>query len=376
MLPVMRPRRAPGAGHAGRGHSLLGDRRLSGESHDHDPALVPACGEPLSGVSRRGFLQAALGVAGTCGLLAGGAAGRQPSQPEDLLYLAPGTAKSRVASVRSRRALTSGGKLERQLVVEQLERTVSGALGVETTYDAWRKLLSPDDIIGLKFNRSGQSGLDTTRVVGEVLISSILAGGWSPRQIVCIEAPPGLEEQFDTTPAVQGFEPDETDFGSGADQLALALRQVTALINVPFLKTHNLAGMTCCLKNLSHGLVRHPARFHANSCTPYIADIVGHESVRSRVRLHLVDALRVVFEGGPVVSAEHVSEEGLMFASTDGVAADAVGLARLNAIREAHGLEAIGGGEDGLPAYLADAQRKGLGVALPRGIDLVELRAD
>jgi hypothetical protein len=329
-----------------------------------------------AGVSRRGFLRTAIGAAGACGLLAREAGAQPPAAGDPALYLAPGTQKSRVVTVQSRRVFTSTLQLERKLVAEQFEAALLGLTGADSAYEAWGGLLQPDDIIGIKFNRSGRDALGTTEVVGEVLINSILACGWSPRQIVCMEAPPGLETRFGTTPAVEGYEATPSDFGSGSDELALALRQVTALINVPFLKTHNLAGITCCLKNLSHGLIRHPARFHGGGCSPFIADIVGLESIRSRLRLHVVDALRVVFEGGPAVVAEHVAQEGLMIMSTDGVAADAVGLARVNAIRAARGLEPVAGPADDLPLYLAEAQRKGLGIALPRGIEQVELRAD
>ena len=61
--------------------------------------------------------------------------------------------------------------------------------------------------------------------------------------------------------------------GGPRDRLAGVLDQVTAIVNVPFLKTHNLAGMTCCLKNLSHALVKHPAQFHTGGCKE-VADIV------------------------------------------------------------------------------------------------------
>ena len=148
------------------------------------------------------------------------------------------------------------------------------------------------------------------------------------------------------------------------------MNQVTALISIPFLKTHNLAGMTCTLKNLSHAFVKHPARYHDGGCAPYIADICALPQIRAKLRLCLVDAIRVVYRGGPEARADRVRDAGLLLASFDPVAADAVGLSVLNELRREAQLEAVAE-TPGQLRYLADAHRKGLGVAVLTGIDLI-----
>ncbi|MFQ5494689.1 MAG: DUF362 domain-containing protein, partial [Phycisphaerae bacterium] len=208
---------------------------------------------------------------------------------------------------------------------------------------------------------------------GEVLIESLVAAGWPAKRLVCLEAPPGLAASAGTHPARRGFDLSETDFGSGRDQFASVLRQITALIDVPFLKTHNICGMTSCLKNLSHGLVKHPARYHGNGCSPYIGDIVGAAPIRSRLRLCRVDAFRVVFSPGPPARAATVSDEGVLLASTDPVAADRVGLTVLNDIRRERGLEPVGGSAVG-PAYLRAAHDRGVGIGVWTRIDRVVAR--
>src|SRR6185369_5735245 len=100
------------------------------------------------------------------------------------------------------------------------------------------------------------------------------------------------------------------DFGCGTESFVAALDRVTAMINVPFYKTHHLAGMTGCLKNLSHGLIRRPSRFHANGCDPAIGRIAASAPVRRRMRLHIVNALRIVVSGGSNVSDEHIADNG------------------------------------------------------------------
>jgi hypothetical protein len=247
------------------------------------------------------------------------------------------------------------------------------ASGKASGAEAWHVLLKPEDIIGIKFNRSGQAAFANTPAMADGLIKSLVDAGWSPRQIVCIEPPPGIEERYGTTPAVLGYDSDPTDFGSGADQLASVLRQVTSLINVPFLKTHNIAGMTACLKNLSHGLIKHPARYHDNGCHPYITDIVSLDQIRRKLRFNLVDAIRVVFDGGPEPQVDTSSVAGTILAASDPVAADALGLTTLNEKRRLKGLAPLNRlpmGEGGLP-YLARAHRIGLGIAIPRGIEVI-----
>ena len=163
-----------------------------------------------------------------------------------------------------------------------------------------------------------------------------------------------------------------TDFNSGSDQFAAVLKQISVLIDVPFLKTHNIAGLTGALKNLSHGLVKHPARYHGNKCSPYIGDIVAAEPVRTRLRLCLVDALRVVYEGGPAATTATISDEGILLASIDPVATDTIGLMVLNEVREREGLPRIArSGEE--VDYIAAAHRRGLGVGIVHGIDWVRL---
>ena len=328
------------------------------------------CQEPRQNddlISRRRFLGMAAS-AGGASLLSTRALG-EPKPRLGMPWEAP---RSRVAVVRSRNVL-AGTEIRRPLLAEMLSAALTTAVpqagGAD---DVWRSLLKPDDIIGIKLNRSGQEHLGTTSAFTGVLIESLIKAGWSPKQIVCIEAPPGLTASYGTCPPRLDYDAKPTDFGSGADQFAAVLHQITALINVPYLKTHNLAGMTCALKNLSHGLVKHPGRYHGNGCSPYIADIVASEAIRSRLRLSLVDALRVVFQGGPTPSPENVSPEGIIVASLDPVATDAVGLTLLNDVRRRQRLPRIARHPEDLP-YLSVAQQRELGMASTHVIEAIRL---
>ncbi|MCH8966190.1 MAG: DUF362 domain-containing protein [Planctomycetes bacterium] len=317
--------------------------------------------EPLS---RRGFL--GVGVCLATGSLARSAV---PGAAESELTVPAGRARSRVVRARSRYAV-KGPTVHPAMFEELLEETLTTLTETKNLGDAWRALLRPDDVVGLKFNRSAQAVLATTRSVAPILIDTIVRAGFKPQQIVCIEAPLDLKTPHKTAAPRMGYEREETAFGSGSDQLASVLKQVTAIVDVPYLKTHNIAGLTGALKNLSHGLVKHPARYHDHGCSPFIADIVALPEIRDKLRLCLVDALRVVYDKGPDATATTISDEGLLLASLDPVAVDAVGLSILNEIRDRAGLGPVAESASRLP-YLADAHRKGLGIAVPHGIDVI-----
>ena len=316
-------------------------------------------------LSRRDFLQVAASITGGCYLSSALGA----DAPPERLKLPKGVPAPRVVQVASRHACAKG-KIHKVLVREMLGQTLTSLTGTDSPSAAWHRLLEPNDVVGLKFNRSAQQALGTSEVVADALITSLLDAGWPARQLVCIEAPAEVARRHATLAPIEGYDTHPTDFGSGNDQFASVLRQVTALIDIPFLKSHNIARLTCCLKNLSHGLIKHPARFHAHECSPYVADIVAADAIRPKLRLCLVDALRIVYDGGPEAYPESVEEAGVLLASRDPVATDAVGLALLNTVRQDHKLTPVAPAPEKVP-YLAAAHRRNLGIALLQGIDLI-----
>jgi hypothetical protein len=268
--------------------------------------------------------------------------------------------------------LVAGPKVHSGLLAECLDAALAAFAETASGASAWRRLLRPGEVIGLKFNQSGSRIIATSESVGEVIVRSLLNAGVPAKRIVGIEAPAVLQSRFGIRTARPGYSEKLTDFGSGRDQFAAVLEDISALISVPFLKSHNIAGFTGSLKNLSHGLIKHPARFHGTNCSPYIADIVASAPIRTRLRLCIADGLRVVFDGGPDADLQGISDEGHLVVSTDLVAADAVGLQLVNRVRRDRHMAEIGGGSSGL-AYLDAAESNGLGNARPSAIDILNL---
>jgi hypothetical protein len=248
------------------------------------------------------------------------------------------------------------------LVGQMLRQALCLAARREDVGEAWREWVGDDDVILLKFNQSGADAIRTSEVMCRAVVSSLGRADIAPDRIMLLEAPGHLAGELGTRSLPAGWADKEHDFGSGRDRLRAALEEATAIINVPFLKTHNLAGMTGCLKNLSHGLVKHPGHYHDGGCSPYIGDIVGCEAIRSKLRLNIVDALRVMVDQGPQASEEFVDPAQLLLVGKDPVAVDMCGLFWLNRLRRDRGLAPVGGRHQQV-AYLRAAEASGVGSA-------------
>jgi hypothetical protein len=324
-------------------------------------------------LSRRAFLAGT--TAAAAGLAVGGA---QHLLAEPTSRPAPSTRPSTPVVVQARSDYVIEGRtVQKTILGEMLDWCLRTLTGTATVADAWKAFLHPDDVIALKFNESGAIGLGTTPAFAEILIQSLIHAGWKPEQIVPIEVPETIHQAFGTTRPSTDWQAEEVDFGSGRDRLAGVLKQVTAIVNVPFMKTHNIAGITASLKNLSHALVKHPARFHDNHCCPYIGDIVALPQVRDKLRMNIVNALRSVFEGGPDATDDSTWQSGMVLAGTDPVAVDTVCLERLNRERKSNRTRNFRplpyiDQDRAVVAYLDAASRKGLGCSQLHAIRVVE----
>ncbi|MEW6655079.1 MAG: DUF362 domain-containing protein, partial [Bacteroidota bacterium] len=115
----------------------------------------------------------------------------------------------------------------------------------------------------------------------------------------------------------------------------------TALINMPVLKDHGLAGITGALKN-HYGTIHNPRDFHSNNCTnPGIPEINALPQIRTKQKLIIADALIGVFNGGPRWNRDYMWNYGGILVSTDPVAVDRIMFGILNEKRKAEGMSVI-----------------------------------
>jgi uncharacterized protein (DUF362 family) len=122
-------------------------------------------------------------------------------------------------------------------------------------------------------------------------------------------------------------------------------RQINKFINLPVLKHHQSAGVTIALKNMSHGMVNNVNRSHltptGNACGIFIPSVVSLPVIREKAVLHICDAVKASYHGGPGGRPQYMWEHKTMYFSTDPVALDKTGLSVIDAKRAEVGMASI-----------------------------------
>jgi hypothetical protein len=311
--------------------------------------------------TRRDVLRLAAGAA--AGILAVPPARGQASRPATHpalercpppWWLEDAARRSRVVDVRSARVL-AGSAIDQAALAEMVTAGICDLVGKPTPTEAWQTLLGPARQLGIKFNSVGARVVGTNEALARALVTSLIDAGYQPREMSLIEVPKGVAREFGTKPVREGWA-GTVAVGDARDEVAQYLSDAEAVINVPLLKTHQIAGMSGALKNISHAVVRHPARYHADGCSPFVPQIFANKEISGKIRLNLTNALRVVIRHGPDARPQDLVDHGGLLFATDPVAADTVGQGLLAAYRRKAALP------DSLHvAYLEAAAEMGLG---------------
>jgi hypothetical protein len=293
-------------------------------------------------------------------------AGRPPHTP---WWLERYRLRSRVVDIRSGGVLTAA-TADHVALGEMLDQGIRNLTDARTAEGGWRIVLGSAERIALKFNSVGAHVINTNDTLARLLVDRLAAAGYEPAKIALVEVPGFLVSELGTREVVRGWGA-PIPVGGRQEPLAQYLYDADAIINVPLLKTHQIAGLSGCLKNLSHALIRHPAWYHDNGCSPYVGQVVGSDEVSSRLKLNVVNAVRVVANGGPDAQEEDIIGYGGLLLGFDPVAVDNVGLSILAMERQRRGL--TGGLE---VRHLASAAEMGLGRWRPADIDRIALELD
>lgn len=244
-------------------------------------------------------------------------------------------------------------KVEEPALTEMVETSIQVLTGARTSEGAWRAILGDARQIAVKFNRVGADVLNTNEPMARSLLRSLKSAGYSQDRVALIEVDAEVRGLM-RVPTPGWGEP--IAIGDARDDVANWFYEADAVINVGLLKTHQIAGMSGAMKNISHGIVRHPARMHANGCTPFVGQVISQKEVSTRLRLHVINALRVVVRNGPDARREDTVECGHLLMGFDPVAVDVIGREYLTMVRNEVGLKAA----VEVP-YLEAAMRAGVG---------------
>ena len=256
-----------------------------------------------------------------------------------------------------------------------------------TPEKAWQSLFKPDDIVGIKLNCLAGKQLSPSVELVECLIEGLKSAGVREKNIIVWERfSKELEAcRFRTNKIGDGvkcygtdelpkggYEPQPEFAGSvGSCFSRIVSRLCTAIINVPVLKDHDLAGVTLAMKNF-FGAIHNPNKYHEDNCDPYIAELNTHPYIRRKQRLIVCDGLVAQYNGGPAYKPQWAWNFNGLLIATDSVALDYVGA---NIIEEKRrevrmpSLKQVGRE----PKYIQTAASLGLGTNDPSQIDIIEI---
>jgi len=279
-------------------------------------------------VTRRDLLKAALGGIATLGEL-GTAEGQRKGR------------RSKVVLIRHPDVLDKNGRINTKVLQEMLDEAVMALVGVKDPVEAWKRLVKPTDLVGVKTNV------------------------WA-----FLPTPPEVEEAIRRRLIGAGVKPENIRINDRQAHTVLA--PCTALINVRPLRTHWWSGIGGCIKNYIM-FVTNPSSYHTDACSP-LGSIWHLPTVKGKTRLNILLALTPLFHGrGPHhYDPRYVWQYKGIFVGFDPVAVDTMGLRliqekRLQFFGKEIALETP-------PKHIVVADKKyKLGTSDPKQIEFVKL---
>ena len=263
---------------------------------------------------------------------------------------------------------------------QMLERALTEFTGAPNAVEAMKRFIHKDDIVAIKVNGiAGQKGATmavNAELIGPV-VEAVLGVGVPPDKVTVFEQYPSylmgtriLAKGHELPKGVKtGFHgnqdatmPETVVYAPVKTRFVRYVTDATAIIDMTMMKDHSICGFTGALKNMTHGQIVNPQDHHTQHANPQIALLYNHPILMSRVRLHIVDAYKIIYDGGPLdKNPERRIPHGAVYASTDPVALDTVGWDVIAEARKAHDfptLERVGRE----PAYIRTAADLGVGI--------------
>ena len=172
-----------------------------------------------------------------------------------------------------------GDTIDHAVVNRMIAQGITKLLGTADAESAWKKLFRPNDIVGLKVNCLAGHGASTRPEVAYGIVAGLKLTGIPEEHIVIwdkanrdlkrggFEINTGKQgvKCFGTDALVEGYEPEPSIAGQVGSLFSTILsRHCTAIVNVPILKDHDLAGVSIGLKNF-YGAIHNPNKYHQNN---------------------------------------------------------------------------------------------------------------
>lgn len=282
----------------------------------------------------------------------------------------------------------SGTGVNSGALLKMLDRAVQTFYDRDSPAEAWRRIARPGEVVGVKVNCLAGRGISTSVPLVEAICERLQQAGVPAKNIVIWDRlNADLERagfRLESRPErircigndVTGYEDDLAIFGSVGSLISRTLTRVCdAVISVPVLKDHGIAGVTMALKNL-FGAIHNPNKYHLNVGNPYVADVNMLPPIRRKVRLHICDAITAQYEGGPSFMPQWSWPFNGLLVASDPVALDYTGWQIIEKKRSENRLQPLKDLKRE-PVYIATAADSlhRLGTSDPGRIQRVEVSA-
>lgn len=273
-------------------------------------------------MTRRGFVRnVAAGAAGALALT-----GAASAAPDD-------TKKSRVVIVRHSGA-TDKDDVKAGPVEQMIDRAMLELTGAANVRAAWEHYFKPHERIGIKVNARGGPTIAVAPCVLKVCVDRLTAIGIPAQNIIFYDMyADDLKNSGMSKEGFHGAQVMTSDVGWSPELeqgvwkgslTTIVTEKVDAIINLPILKDHVLAGVTLALKN-HYGTINNPSKYHADNCDPAVADINATPAIRDKHRLVICDGTRSLPDGGPHLKPGFLLYTNMILAASDPVAHDTIG---------------------------------------------------
>jgi uncharacterized protein (DUF362 family) len=228
-----------------------------------------------------------------------------------------------------------------------LERVMAELTGKSDLGEAFARFVHKDDKVAIKPNgiagKNGATMASNKELVVEI-VKGVMAAGVPASNIVIFEQYPSFMAGTRIANKVNVLDPafppgitamvhenkdatmSEIKVAGVGTKFVRPFTEATAVINVSLIKDHSICGYTGCLKNITHGATINPHAFHEHNASPQIAELYAQDVVKSRMRLHIVDGYKLIYDEGPLDTNKkrRVPHEAV-YATTDPVAMDLLG---------------------------------------------------
>ena len=249
-------------------------------------------------------------------------------------------------------------------VQSMVERGICGLTGKSSAKDAWRSIVSTQDVVGIKVYSSPGPNSGTRPAVVEAIVTGLLASGMTPSQIVVWDrqtvdlrlagffeladrygirvvgsAQAGYSDKdFYESSLLGNLVWGDSEFGQKSEGVGrksyvskLLARELTRIITVSPMLNNNLAGVAGNLFSLAAGSVDNVVRFESDfeRLATAIPEIYALPSLSDKVVLNVTDALICQYEGNERALLHYSTVLNELRFSFDPVALDVLSLDEL-----------------------------------------------